>query len=300
MQKIVPHLWFDKEAGEASEFYMNLFADSKLIDKTVLYDTPSGTAEMFTIELAGQEFILLSAGPYFKFTPAVSFVIACNSEAETESFWEKLLEKGMALMPFDSYPFSKKYGWLIDRYGLSWQIMYVGDAKINQKITPSLMFVGEQCGNAEEATDFYTSVFENSAIRDINRYEEEVPPNKAGSAQLIAGNAHLIAYTLENQEFIAMDSAYEHGFTFNEAISFLVNCDNQEEIDHYWNKLSFDPEAEQCGWLKDRYGLSWQIVPTILNNMMQEKNPEKMAKVTEAFLQMKKFDIAELKKAYEQ
>lgn len=300
MQKIVPHLWFDKEAGEASEFYMNLFEDSKLVDKTVLYDTPSGTAEMFTIELAGQEFILLSAGPYFKFTPAVSFVIACNSEEETESFWEKLIEKGMALMPFDSYPFSKKYGWLIDRYGLSWQIMYVGDAKINQKITPSLMFVGEQCGNAEEATDFYTSVFENSAIRDIKRYKEEVPPNKAGNTQLIAGNVMLIAYTLENQEFTAMDSAYEHGFTFNEAISFLVNCDNQEEIDHYWNKLSFDPEAEQCGWLKDRYGLSWQIVPTILNDMMQEKNPEKMAKVTEAFLQMKKFDIAELKKAYEQ
>ncbi len=299
MQKIVPHLWFDKEAGEASEFYMNLFADSKLVDKTVLYDTPSGTAEMFTIELAGQEFILLSAGPYFKFTPAVSFVIACNSKEETESFWEKLIEKGMAIMPFDSYPFSKKYGWLIDRYGLSWQIMYVGDAKINQKITPSLMFVGVQCGNAEEATDFYTSVFKNSAIRDINSYTEKVPPNRAGSAKLIEGNTHCIAYTLENQEFTAMDSAYEHGFTFNEAISFLVNCDNQEEIDHYWDKLSFDPEAEQCGWLKDRYGVSWQIVPSILNDMMQEKNPEKMAKVTEAFLQMKKFDIAELKKAYE-
>ncbi len=319
MQKIVPHLWFDKEAGEASEFYMKLFADSKLVDKTVLDDTPSGTAEMFTIELAGQEFILLSAGPYFKFTPAVSFVIACNSEEETESFWERLIENGMALMPFDTYPFSKKYGWLIDRYGLSWQIMYVGDAKINQKITPSLMFVGEQCGKAEEAAAFYTSVFENSAIRNINRCKEEVPSNKAGSAQLntgnalIAGNAQLIegnaqtiagnaliAYTLDNQEFTAMDSAYEHGFTFNEAISFLVNCDNQEEIDYYWSKLSFDPEAEQCGWLKDRYGLSWQIVPTILNDMMQEKNPEKMAKVTEAFLRMKKFDIAELKKAYEQ
>ena len=293
MQKIVPHLWFDKEAGEASEFYMTLFTDSKLVDKTVLYDTPSGTAEMFTIELAGQEFILLSAGPYFKFTPAVSFVIACNSVEETESFWNKLIENGMPLMSLDSYPFSKKYGWLIDRYGLSWQIMYVGDAKINQKITPSLMFVGEQCGYAEEATDFYTTVFENSAIRDINRYTEEVPPNKAGSAKLIS-------YTLENQEFTAMDSSYEHGFTFNEAISFLVNCDNQEEIDYYWNKLSFDPEAEQCGWLKDRYGLSWQIVPTILNDMMQEKNPEKMAKVTEAFLRMKKFDIAELKMAYEQ
>lgn len=292
MQKIIPHLWFDKEAEEASKFYISLFEGSIRKDKTVLNGTPSGTVDMITVVLAGQEFMLLSAGPYFKFTPAVSFLIACNTVAEVELLWKKLMENGEALMPLDTYPFSPKYGWLKDKFGLSWQVMYMGDIEIKQKITPTLMFVGDQCGNAEEAILFYTSVFNDSQISDILRYGEDSVPDKPGTIQHVA-------FTLENQEFAAMDSAYKHEFSFNEAISFIVNCDTQEEIDYYWDKLSTDPEAEQCGWLKDKYGFSWQITPTIMNDMMQNKNPEKIAQVTEAFLKMKKFDIAELKKAYE-
>ena len=96
-----------------------------------------------------------------------------------------------------------------------------------------------------------------------------------------------------------MDSAYEHNFAFNEAISFLVSCDTQAEIDRYWKALSAVPEAEQCGWLKDKYGLSWQIVPTLMNEMMSKGSGEQIARVTEAFLKMKKFDIESLKRAYE-
>jgi len=96
-----------------------------------------------------------------------------------------------------------------------------------------------------------------------------------------------------------MDSAHEHTFGFNEAISFIVDCNTQEEIDYYWVKLSAVPEAEQCGWLKDKYGLSWQIVPTAMDEMMRDKDEKKLARVTEAFLNMKKFDLEELKKAYE-
>ena len=168
----------------------------------------------------------------------------------------------------------------------------MGDFEIKQKITPTLMFVGDQCGKAEEAIRFYTSVFNDSKIGDILRYGEDAAPDKPGTIQHVA-------FTLENQDFATMDSAYDHDFTFNEAISFIVNCDTQEEIDYYWDKLSAFPEAEQCGWLKDRYGFSWQIVPTIMSNMMQDKDPKKLAQVTEAFLKMKKFDIAELIKAYE-
>ncbi|MDF2615200.1 MAG: hypothetical protein K0S71_2986 [Clostridia bacterium] len=292
MQKITPHLWFDKEADEASKFYTSLFEGSKLKDKTILSNTPSGTVEMITVELAGQEFMLLSAGPFFKFTPAVSFLVACNTVAEVETLWNKLIEKGQALMPLDTYPFSKKYGWVIDQYGLSWQVMHRGDFEIKQKITPTLMFVGEQCGKAEEAIGFYASVFKDSQIGDIFRYGEDAEPNKHGTVQHAA-------FTLENQDFAAMDSAYDHNFTFNEAISFIVNCDTQEEIDYYWDKLSAVPEAEQCGWLKDKYGFSWQITPIIMNEMMLSKDTKKLLQVTEAFLKMKKFNIAELKKAYE-
>ena len=292
MKKIIPHLWFDKEAEEASKFYMSLFEGSKLNDKTILNNTPSGTVEMITVELAGQEFMLLSAGPFFKFTPAVSFLIACSSAEEVEMLWEKLIENGTTLMPLEAYPFSEKYGWVMDVYGLSWQVMLVGDFDIKQKITPTLMFVGDQCGKAEEAVGFYTNIFKDSKMNDILRYSEDAAPNKSGTIQHVE-------FTLENQTFAAMDSAYEHGFTFNEAISFIVNCDTQEEIDYYWDKLSAFPEAEQCGWLKDKYGFSWQITPTIMNDIMQDKDTAKLAQVTEAFLKMKKFNIAELIKAYE-
>ena len=125
-QKIIPHLWFDKEAEEAADFYMSLFKESKLKDKTVLNDTPSGPATMLTIELAEHDFMLISAGPFFKFTPAVSFLIACDSQAEVDALWEKLSPGGEVLMPLDRYPFSEKYGWVADRYGLSWQIMDMG------------------------------------------------------------------------------------------------------------------------------------------------------------------------------
>jgi predicted 3-demethylubiquinone-9 3-methyltransferase (glyoxalase superfamily) len=287
MQKITPHLWFDKEADEASKFYMSLFEGSKLKNKTILNDTPSGTVDMITVELAGQEFMLLSAGPLFRFTPAVSFLIACNTVAEVEMLWKKLSEKGEALMPLGTYPHSEKYGWVMDKYGLSWQVMHMGDFEIKQKITPTLMFVGEQCGNTEAAIQFYTSVFKSAKIGNILRYGEGAGPDKPGTIQHVA-------FTLENQDFAAMDSAHEHNFGFNEAISFIVNCDSQAEIDYYWDKLSAVPEAEQCGWLKDKYGFSWQIAPTIMHDMMQDKDPKKLAQVTEAFLKMKKFNIAEL------
>lgn len=106
-------------------------------------------------------------------------------------------------------------------------------------------------------------------------------------------------FMLENQWFAAMDSAHEHNFAFNEAISFIVYCDTQEEIDYYWNKLSAVPEAEQCGWLKDKYGLSWQIVPAVMDKMMQDQDPERLARVTQAFLKMKKFNLPALQRAYE-
>ena len=106
-------------------------------------------------------------------------------------------------------------------------------------------------------------------------------------------------FMLENQWFAAMDSAREHGFAFNEAASFMVSCGTQEEIDHYWEKLSAVPEAEQCGWLKDKYGLSWQVVPSDMDEMMRKGTPGQMARVTQAFLKMKKFDLAALRHAYE-
>ena len=195
-------------------------------------------------------------------------------------------------MPLSSYPFSERYGWLQDRYGLSWQVMFMGDRPVKQRIIPTLMFVGQLAGKTEEAIQFYTSVFHNSGVGHILRYGKDDQPDKEGTVKH-AG------FSLEGIEFAAMDSAHNHQFTFNEAISLEVRCENQEEIDYYWSKLSANPKDEQCGWLKDKYTVSWQVVPTILKKMLQDSDPKKVARVTEAFLKMKKFDIAALNRAYE-
>ena len=292
MQKITTHLWFDKEAREAAEFYTSVFENSKIKGTTTLHNTPSGSVDIVTIELSGQEFTLLSAGPLFKFNPSVSFLVACKTKDEVDTLWEKLSEGGVALMELGEYPFSEKYGWTQDKYGLSWQVMFMGDRKIQQKITPTLMFVREVCGKAEEAINFYASLFNNAKVGDILRYGRGEEPDKEGTVKHAA-------FTLLGQGFAAMDSARGHNFTFNEAISLMVHCDTQEEIDYYWEKLSTDPKAEQCGWLKDKYGLSWQIVPNAMDEMFKEKDEKKIARVTEAFLKMKKFDIGTLKRAYE-
>lgn len=291
MQKITPHLWFDKEAKEAAKFYTSVLKNSKINYTTTLYNTPSGTTDIVAIELMGQEFTLISAGPLFKFNPSVSFLIACRTKDEVDKLWEALSKGGTALMELGEYPFSERYGWVQDRYGLSWQVMFMGERKITQNITPTLMFTDKKAGRAEEAINFYATVFHNSKVDDILRYSIGEEPD-------IEGTIKHAAFTLEGQEFAAMDSARVHNFAFNEAISLIVHCETQEGIDYYWGKLSADPKAEQCGWLKDRYGLSWQIVPTGMEEMLRDKDIKRLARVTEAFLKMKKFDIEVLKKAY--
>jgi len=292
MQKITSHLWFDTEAKEAAEFYISIFPNSKIKTTAKLENTPSGSVDMLTIELAGQEFSLISAGPLFKFNPSVSYVVTCKTTEEVDELWAKLFEGGSALMELREYPFCKRYGWLQDKFGLSWQLMFTEENEVQQKITPSLLFVGDVCGKTEEAINLYTSIFPNSKIGTMNRYPAGRDPDKEGTIMQAT-------FTLAGQDFTAMDSAHNHKFKFNEAISFIVHCETQEEIDKYWEKLSADPAAEQCGWLKDKFGLSWQIVPTVMDEMLSSGNKEKIARVTEAFLKMKKFDIAELEKAYE-
>lgn len=292
MRGITPHLWFDREAVEAAEFYCSALPQSELTDVTTIHDTPSGDADVVSFQLWGQPFQAISAGPLFRFNPSVSFRLDCTTAEEVDKLWAILAQDGTTLMPLDSYPFSDRYGWTEDRYGLSWQIMHTGDGEVAQRITPTLMFVGEVCGQAEAALAFYTSVFPDSRVGDILRYG-------AGEEPDVAGAVKHASFWLAGQGFAAMDSAHDHDFGFNEAVSLMVTCDTQEEIDTYWARLSAVPEAERCGWLKDRYGLSWQIVPAGMDDMLRTGTSEQAARVTAAFLGMKKFDLAALQRAYE-
>ena len=299
MPTITPHFWFDKEAKEAAEFYTSLLPDSKVTHINTLHNTPSGDTDIVSFELAGQPFMAISAGPFFKFNPSISFMLNFdpskdnNARAHIDRLWEQLSEGGTALMPLDAYPFSERYGWVQDRYGLSWQLMLTNPAGEERPfIIPSLMFAGNIASHAEEAIEFYCAVFKVSRRGLTARYPQGMEPDQEGTLMFAD-------FSILGTWFAAMDSAREHHFTFNEAISLLVPCETQAEIDYYWEKLSAVPEAEQCGWLKDQFGLSWQVWPTVIGEMMKNGTREQIDRITQAFLPMKKFDLATLQRAYE-
>lgn len=285
MQKIIPHLWFDTQAVEAAAFYTSVFENSEITSKTQMKDTPSGDVDMVNFTVMGFEFMAISAGPLFKFNPSISFHVKCKTEEQVDEIWAKLAPGGEVKMELGEYPFSKRYGWLDDKYGVSWQVIHT-QGEFTQNITPVMMFTKEICGKAEEAANFYASIFPNSSVNVFGRYTKDQAPDKEGNisyAQII----------LDNQEFGIMESARNHEFSFNEAVSFIVNCKDQKEIDYYWEKLSAVKESEQCGWLKDKYGVSWQIIPENMGDLMMAN----LEKTTPVMLQMKKIIIADLEKA---
>jgi predicted 3-demethylubiquinone-9 3-methyltransferase (glyoxalase superfamily) len=297
MQKIIPHLWFDTQAKEAAQFYCEVFPNSKVLSTLTLRGTPGSDTDIVSFNLNGHDFMAISAGPLFQFNPSISFLLNFdpsqddNAQQRLEELWSKLSDGGTTLMPLQEYPYSKLYGWVQDRYGVTWQLMLTDPAgEPRPFIIPSLLFSADNTNKAEAAMQYYLSVFKDTKPGTSARYAEDTGPAKKGSLMFAD-------FMLENQWFAVMDSGVEQPFTFNEAISLLINCDTQEEIDYYW-QLSAVPEAEQCGWLKDKYGVSWQASPVAMNDMMNNGTPEQLDRVTQAFLKMKKFNLAELEKAY--
>ncbi|MDF2686950.1 MAG: hypothetical protein K0S55_2133 [Clostridia bacterium] len=290
MQKIIPHLWYDKEAVEAANWYVSLFENSNIINITTLSDTPSGDVDLIDFQLANLKFTAISAGPYFKFNQSVSLMVSCSTMEEVDSLHANLSVDGTELMPLGEYQFSKRYGWVQDKYGLGWKLMFSENMEEHHRIRPSLLFSGDVCGKAEAAIDLYTSIFEESKKGFINYYE--VGEAIDTRAKVNYGEADILGTRL-----IVMDHFAGGDFTFNEAFSFMILCDKQDEIDYYWDKLSFVPEAEQCGWIKDKFGLSWQIVPNNMNEILMKGTKDEVKRVTEAFLKMKKFDLFALEKA---
>ena len=292
MQKITPFLWFNNQAEEAMNFYTSVFKESKIISVARIKDTGPNLNETVTtgtFQIEGQQFHVLNGGPYFTLTPAVSLFVSCNTEEEIDNLWSKLSENGKVLMPFNQYPFSKKYGWVQDKFGVSWQLNLAAD---RQKIAPTLMFTNEQNGRAEEAIHFYTSLFKGSEVIQMARYEE----GEGG----IAGTLKHASFSLAGQVFKAMDTSKPQPYNITPATSFFVNCASQQEVDYLWEKLLAPEEKGQCGWLKDKYGVSWQIVPTILSELINDPDPAKSKRVIQAMMKMGKLDITGLKKAYHQ
>lgn len=291
---LIPYLWFDKEAVAAAKFYTDIFPNSAYISKLTIKDTPSGDCDEVTFSIDGQIFNALNGGPWFKKNPSVSFILNFDSkrfndaESELKRIWRALKEEGKIMMPLEKYDFSPLFGWVEDKFGVSWQlILSSDDGEERPFVTPSLMFCEEAFGQAEQARNTYLETFTDSQAGLLVRYERpqmEKEKNKLMYSDLRLANL-----------WIAMnDSGWDHGFTFNEGISFLILCQSQEDVDYYFTKLSSSPDSEQCGWCKDRFGLSWQVVPNAFGELMERGNYEQ----TQAMLKMKKINQDELVRIY--
>jgi len=296
-KRIATGLWFDTQAEEAANFYVSLFPNSRIGDISrygkegyEVHGQPEGQVLTVTFTLDGQEFMGTNGGPIFKMNPSISMYVVCETEEEINKLWRELSKDGKELMALNKYDWSKKYGWLSDRYGLSWQLT-LGDVKeVGQKISPLIMFVQDQFGRAEEAVKFYTTVFEDSSIEGIYRF--------GPGTGAIEGKVMHARFKLAGQTFMAMDGVGQHDFQFNEGIALIVNCETQAEIDKYWKKLTDGGQESMCGWLRDKFGVSWEVAPIQLGEMLTDPDPQKKGRVMNAFLKMRKYDLAKLEEAY--
>ncbi len=272
---IHPCLWFNGNAKEAAEWYKQAFS---FVNET------ASNPYVVMLSVKGQELMLLNGGPQFKMNGTISFFVLLEKEEDIDQAWRILSDGGEVRMALDKYPWSEKYGWVEDKFGANWQLSFGKFADVGQTLTPVLMFTGANAGKAEEAIQFYSGIFPDSSLVGILRWGEN-GHEKPGTIQHAQ-------YKLNGYVMMTMDSSLSHQFSFNEGVSLVVHCKTQEEIDHYWNALTKDGEESMCGWLKDKYGVSWQIVPEVLGSLMSD--PAKAPAVTQAFLKMKKFIIADL------
>ncbi|MEN0053313.1 MAG: VOC family protein [Mucilaginibacter sp.] len=297
MLPIKPHLWFDQDAKQAAEFYASFMPDS-VVNYSTRFPMPGGECEVVEFTIAGQSFLGISAGHKMGINPSISFMVNFDPSRDPDAaqhideIWNKLSENGKVLMPLDSYPFSKRYGWIEDKYGVSWQLILTNpEGEERPVIVPTLLFTEPMAGKADEAIDFYCSVFKDSKRGTTAPRPEDMGPDKAGTLMYAD-------YYIDQTWLAAMDSAHQHGFRFNDAVSLLIPCETQEEIDYYWSALTAGGEAGQCGWLKDKYGVSWQVAATVMFDALKNGTPQQVERVTQTFMTMTKTDIETLQKAY--
>ncbi len=295
--RIVPCLWFDDQAEEAARFYSQTFPAGRIMERSYYPSSgknPSGKApgSLLTVEfeIAGQHFTALNGGPVFSINPSISFFVHVDETKEADQLFAMLEEDGQVMMPLGSYPWSERYGWVRDRFGVTWQVMAGRRTPGGATIVPCLMFSDAVEGRAFEAIEFYTGTFPGGHVEAVERYVEGEGPT---------GSVKHGRFVIAGQEMVAMDSHIEHGFSFNEGLSLQVMCKDQDEVDRYWDSLSEGGETSACGWLKDRFGVSWQVVPGAMIEWMKSQDVAARDRAFVAMMGMTKIDIAALKAAFE-
>jgi predicted 3-demethylubiquinone-9 3-methyltransferase (glyoxalase superfamily) len=296
MATITPCIWLDDQAEHAAAFYVRTFATGRTVATSHYPESsenpggrPRGSVLTVEIELFGQRFTLLNGGPIFVLNPSISFFVHVDTAKDADRLYSALADGGEALMPIGTYPWSERYGWVKDRFGVSWQVMAGRRPKGSATIAPCLMFAGAQHGKAADAMRLYTAVFPGGRIDSVEHYTAGEGPE---------GSVKHGRFVVAGQDMVAMDSHVDHGFTFNEALSLQVMCDDQQELDRCWDALAEGGEPGPCGWLKDRFGLSWQIVPANMATWVAGADRAASGRTLQAVWTMKKIDIAALERAH--
>lgn len=296
VQRIIPNIWCRGTAADAGAFYASIFPET---DWQIVAHYPETDVPDFQREFAGQALVvdvtirgylvrLINAGNDFAPTPALSFVVRIDprdhgddvaaTRSAIDRMWTALVEGGEIRMPLQGYPYSPYYGWVADRYGVNWQVMLADRPEPDRPaVVPQFLFTGAE-PRAQAAIDFYTGLFDDSAPGVLMSR-----PNPAGGENYVT----FADFTLAGQWFAAMDGGPEHKFTFTPGVSLQVDCPDQAEIDRLWEALSAVPDAEACGWLVDRFGVSWQIVPAMLGDLLSRPG------AYQRMLGMKKLVIAD-------
>lgn len=279
-QKIVPNLWFNHNADEAGGFYSEVLPQTGArVSARYPDDVPDWQADfagdtlVVDLDVDGYRIALINAGDEFRPNPSISFMLTFDPLAfdddvdaarrALDETWAGLATGGRVFMELDEYPFSRHYGWVEDRFGVSWQLVLAEPEREPRPfVIPQLMFSGPVQGKAQEAAEFYVSLFDDAHLGFIAEYTE--PTGPAAVEDVMFGE-----FQLAGQPFSMRDSAAEQVYAFDCGVSLEVRCADQAEIDRLWEALSAVPEAEQCGWLADRYGVSWQIVPENMGELME-------------------------------
>lgn len=282
---IFPCLWFNGDGKEAADFYCETFGGK------ITADTPV----VLNIELFGQKLMFLNAGPQFEKNASISFTILCETENELHNYWKQLSQNGTVIKDLGEYSGSKLYGSILDQFGVTWQL-YLSEIQNDQKIIPTLTFAHQNNGKAKAAIEFYTSIFPHSKIGRILKYGDKVGNDHSE----ISGNVQHADFKIDDYSLFVLDRSDDQPFDFNEGISIVVMTDDQIQTDHLWDSLLINGgRASMCGWLKDQFGISWQIVPKRLLELMNDfDQPAKAQKVVEAMMSMQKIEIETLETAY--
>lgn len=296
MKGILGHIWFQDGVDEAVELYTSLFEESSIGDRLTyteagqeIHGREPGSTQTVDFTIAGRHYVALNGGPYVTLNQSISIAVTCPSRDEVDRLWQALSAGGKELIELKEHEWSPHYGWIEDRFGVSWQLNYPGEdrAPAKTEVATSFLFNGPVYRKARQAMEFWTSIFDDSAIGQVETRPEDPDAVLWGE------------FTLAGEKYTAMESPLEHDFQFNDGFSLLINCENQEEIDRYWDALIEGGEAGPCGWLRDRFGVSWQVAPSVLIEMLRDGTPEQAAAVTNCFMAVHgKLNIADLEAAY--